>query len=187
MSNAVSLSLLHCCEEKAGAAIYPQRRTPRTALISTQTWPFTQSLNPEVIAGIRGVTVTKSASESPPFSWEEMEKDSATPLATSFRTWTSASDSSQPDLSCQADTEIVPGLHKALRRAGLSSYAAVTDGWCRDMGAAFLEDLLGDEELEELSSTLGDRGILLTPKACQTRLRRAIQNEWRHQQATRTW
>jgi hypothetical protein len=183
MSNAVSFSLPRSCEDEAGIATYPQRRSLRTALLSNQTWPFTHSLNPEVIAGISGVTVTKSASESQPCPWEEVEKDSAT-LVTSFRTWTSASD---PDLSCRAETEVVPGLHTALRRAGLSSYAAVTDGWCRDMGAAILEDLLGDEELEELSSTLGERGILLTLEACQTRLRRALQNEWRHQQATRTW
>jgi hypothetical protein len=45
-------------------------------------------------------------------------------------------------------------LHAALSEAGLSSYEAAADAWCREVGAAFLEELAGEEELEAFCAAL---------------------------------
>mmetsp|Transcript_100539 Transcript_100539/g.284879 ORF Transcript_100539/g.284879 Transcript_100539/m.284879 type:complete len:147 (+) Transcript_100539:1-441(+) len=59
------------------------------------------------------------------------------PQATAFRRWSSAD---------SRDGERVPGLRGALGAAGLASYTAAAESWCADMGAAFLDELVGEFE-----------------------------------------
>eukprot|EP00425_Heterocapsa_triquetra_P002824 CAMPEP_0195056948 /NCGR_PEP_ID=MMETSP0448-20130528/5180_1 /TAXON_ID=66468 /ORGANISM="Heterocapsa triquestra, Strain CCMP 448" /LENGTH=127 /DNA_ID=CAMNT_0040086843 /DNA_START=73 /DNA_END=456 /DNA_ORIENTATION=- len=82
---------------------------------------------------------------------------------TEFRRWTAG--------VCHPESEPVPGLRDVLSRVGLSSYSAAAEAWCVRMGAAFLDELARDEELEALSEELVAGGLSPTVRA---RLRAAL-------------
>jgi hypothetical protein len=92
-----------------------------------------------------------------------------TPATTLFRTWT-CPDPGTPS-RWKLNEEPVVGLHAALAKAGLSSYEAAADAWCREVGAAFLEELAGEEELEGFCAALSPGGF---PVAARQRLLAAI-------------
>jgi len=55
-------------------------------------------------------------------------------------------------MHCGEELGPVPGLRRALTEAGLSSYVAATEAWCRDAGAAFLTEV--QEEIDTICSEL---------------------------------
>jgi len=76
---------------------------------------------------------------------------------TAFRSWTWS-----PGGSAKGG-EVVPGLRALLRNVGLSSYRDIVESWCEDMGAAFLGDLSGEDELAALARVLSGPGGLAAP------------------------
>jgi len=102
--------------------------------------------------------------EKPASSLLPPRGDAAEMRETMFRRWTWPSRTtaekkgSQPTLG-----EPVLGLRGAMQDAGLASYSAAAEVWCRKVGAAFLVELI--EEFEELSTVLGSSeaiGVLTT-------------------------
>merc|ERR1719199_639454 len=79
--------------------------------------------------------------------------DAATPSSqTMYRRWT------WPLVPDRNEPEPVPGLKDVLSKVGLDRFSCEAEAWCREVGAAFLEECA--EECEDLSMALGPYGIL---------------------------
>lgn len=134
--------------------------------------------DPVLMAVYQAITFFPASNISKPFDGPNTDTDDGsrpelhhggTPPKTLFRTWTCPG-SGTPS-RWKLNEEPVVGLHAALAKAGLSSYEAAADAWCKEAGAAFLEELAGEEELEGFCAEISPGGL---PVAARQRLLAAI-------------